>query len=251
MGYDESIAACKTEKELLELWKTKKPVTKSYMDKKQEKIITINHKKNVFISDGVINEAVWNNQREKKILYVLKEAYGEEEDWNLAEWLLRFQPSSSTWKRVIEWTYGIQNTTEERIAKYSMDIYEAHTELFNHIAVVNLKKSDGKSSSDYGEIEAYALADKEEIKKQLRIIAPDIILCGSTFGALNRVYDDKICMDGMWCDHWFYYTDIISDSRTLVIDYYHPANYYPALVNYYAVVNIYQQALLYQKERET
>ena len=37
--------------------------------------------------------------------------------------------------------------------------------------------------------------------------------------------------------------------RTLVIDYYHPANYYPALLNYYAVTNIFQQALLYQKEK--
>lgn len=36
---------------------------------------------------------------------------------------------------------------------------------------------------------------------------------------------------------------------TTVIDYYHPANYYPALLNYYAVTNIFQQALLYQKEK--
>lgn len=34
MGYYENIAACKTEKELLELWKTKEPVTKNYMEKK-------------------------------------------------------------------------------------------------------------------------------------------------------------------------------------------------------------------------
>ena len=121
--------------------------------------------------------------------------------------------------------------------------------MFNHIAVVNLKKSGGKSSSDYGEIEAYALADKEEIKKQLRLIAPDTILCGSTFRALNHVFDNKIRPEGMQCDNWFYYTDIISISRTLVIDYYHSANYYPALLNYYAVTNIFQQALLYQKEK--
>ena len=35
MGYYDSIAACETEKELLELWKTKDSVTRSYMDKKQ------------------------------------------------------------------------------------------------------------------------------------------------------------------------------------------------------------------------
>lgn len=130
----------------------------------------INHK-NVFISDGIVNEAVWNSQNGKKILYVLKEAYGESEDWDLTEWLLRVKPTSSIWKRVIEWAYEIQNTNTDRIAKYSPDIYEHNTELFNSIAVVNLKNSGGKPSSNYGEIEAYALADKEEIKKQLEIIA--------------------------------------------------------------------------------
>lgn len=36
MGYYENIAACRTEKELLELWKAKEPVTKTYMEKKQQ-----------------------------------------------------------------------------------------------------------------------------------------------------------------------------------------------------------------------
>jgi hypothetical protein len=75
MGYYDNIAVCKTERELLELWKTKEPVTRSYVDKKQENTVSINHK-NVFISDGIVNEAVWNHQTGRKILYVLKEAYG-------------------------------------------------------------------------------------------------------------------------------------------------------------------------------
>lgn len=89
------------------------------------------------------------------------------------------------------------------------------------------------------------LQTRKKLKKQLEIIAPDIIICGSTFDTLNRiVYDEKIRPKGIWCDNWFYYTDIISDNKTLVIDYYHPANHYPALVNYYAITNIYQQALI-------
>lgn len=243
MGYYEDIIACKTEKELMELWKTKKPESVSYMEKGQKKTVQINHR-NVFISDGIVNEKVWHNIQNKKILYVLKEAYGENEDWNLVEWLSKVKPSSSVWKRDIEWTYGIHNTNGERIAKYSSDIYRNNTDLFSQIAVVNLKKSGGKSSSDYGEIEAYAQSDNVEIKKQLELIAPDIIVCGSTFQPLNHIYDSMICPKGAGCDNWFYFTDIISGHQTLVIDYYHPANYYPSLVNYYAIVNIFQQALL-------
>lgn len=225
------------------LWKTKEPVTVTYTDGNTEKTAYINHK-NVFISDGIVNKDVWNNQSGKKILYILKEAYGETEDWSLTKWLSQKRPSSSIWKRVIEWTYGILNTNESLIAKYSPDIYERNSDLFNNIAVVNLKKSAGKSSSSYGEIKAYAIADSAEIKKQLSIIDPDIIVCGSTFDALNHVYGEKIRPDGAHCDNWFYYTNVISGGNTLVIDYYHPANHYPALANYYAVTNIYQQALL-------
>lgn len=244
MEYYDRIADCRTEKELLEVWKKKKPVSVTYKEKKEKRTILIDHR-NVFISDGITDNAAWERQKGKKILYVLKEAYGETGDWNLSDWLLREKPSSSTWKRVIEWTYGIQNTTASRIAKYSEDIYENNKALFHQIAVANLKKSGGRSSSNYGEIEAYALSDKAEIKKQLEIIAPDIIICGSTFRALNSVYGGRLCREKQKNENWFYYTDIISGKRTLVLDYYHPGNYYPALVNYYAVASIYQQALLY------
>ena len=74
-GYYDKLAVCKSVREVLELWNTKVPVTRSYGDKKQENTVSINHK-NVFISDGIVNEAVWNHQTGRKILYVLKEAYG-------------------------------------------------------------------------------------------------------------------------------------------------------------------------------
>lgn len=35
MGYYDNIAVRKTERELLDLWKTKEPVTRCYVDKKQ------------------------------------------------------------------------------------------------------------------------------------------------------------------------------------------------------------------------
>lgn len=242
MSYYDDIESCKTEEELLDLWKTKEPAAVRYTDGNTEKTAYINHK-NVFIDDGIVNCDVWSTQSGKKILYVLKEAHGGNDDWPLAK-RLRKKPSSSIWKRVIEWTYGIQNTTESRIAEYSPDIYERNSDLINNIAVVNLKKSSGKPSSSYGEINAYAIADSVEIKKQLSIIAPDIIVCGSTFYALNHVYSEQLRPDGVHCDNWFYYTNIITGGRTLIIDYYHPANHYPALLNYYAVASIYQQALL-------
>lgn len=243
MNYYDSISACKTERELFELWKKKNPVSIIYTENGHKKESMINHA-NVFISDGIVDETIWNDSHHKRIAYVLKEAYGETQDWSLTEWLLKVHPSSSFWRRIVEWSYGIQNTTPDKIAKYSPNIYHENKSLFQQIAVINLKKSSGKSSSNYNEIAAYAWEDRRELRKQLEIIKADIIVCGSTFSSLNLMYNNSICPEGAKCDNHFYNTDIISGNQTIIIDYYHPANRYPALVNYYAITNIYQQALL-------
>lgn len=46
------------------------------------------------------------------------------------------------------------------------------------------------------------------------------------------------------CDNWYYYLDVCGRKR-LFIDYYHPGNRWPDLINYYGLLGIYQQALLH------
>ena len=62
------------------------------------------------------------------------------------------------------------------------------------------KKSGGKSQSYYGEIAAYADYDLAEIIRQIEIINPDIIVCGATFGDVNRIMGNP-CQKGE-CDNW-------------------------------------------------
>ena len=241
------LAACKAEKELFKLWKRKPLTPISYIENKKQKNSFINHS-NVFIEDGVIDENIWNSQKGKKILFVLKEAYNGSEDWSLPDWLRQCldnnEPFSSMWKRVIEWIYAVKNTSADNIAPYAENICDANRNLLRHAAVMNLKKSSGRSNSSYGEIAAYAKSDKEYLKRQLEIIAPDIIICGATFKALNEIFNMQICPPENRCENWFYFTKAaVPGKSVLVVDYYHPANHYPALVNYYAVASIYQQAL--------
>lgn len=204
------------------------------------------HKGEVFISDGIVDESKWHAEDNKKILFVLKEAYGGDENWSLTDWLSSLDEYPKIWKRVIEWTYGIHYTTETHIEAYSPYIYDKNKGLIKNIAVLNLKKSRGKPRSNYEDIRKYARDDRSEIQEQIKIISPDIIVCGSTFSILNEeVYDNKICSgDSDKCDNWFYYTNELTGKNTLVIDYYHPAVQWAALANYYAIVNIHQQALL-------
>ncbi|MCM1024167.1 MAG: hypothetical protein NC395_08935 [Prevotella sp.] len=215
-----------------------------------------NHIKDTFVKDGIIDPDVWNVQ-DKKILYILKEAYDEDktENWDLTERVLKGDNilSSPTWRSVIDWTYGILNTTADRIARYSpKDIKSQRDELIRKIAVLNLKKTPGKPRSDMEQIRQFALDDIVQIKRQIEIISPDIIVCGSTLKALDEALKAKGCKavcGGEKCDNWFYFTDAFTETypqkkEILVIDYYHPAIHWAALVNYYALTSIYQQALL-------
>lgn len=241
---------CQSLDELFALWKSKPVATEFYFDddKKTDVEVVVDHS-DVFISDGPVCPEIWNAEAAgTKIAFILKEAYGEEADWSLSEWLRKTGPKSNIWYRVVEWVYGLKNTTCEKIARYTPENIsfekseDKPNEWLSQIAVVNLKKSGGKSSSDEGEIKAYAKADKEEIIRELEILDPDVIVCGGTAGALDSICDGRI--KAKHCDNWYYYSDVIGSRERLFIDYYHPANRYPALLNYYGLVNIYQQALI-------
>ena len=249
MEYIELIRQVNDLGSLFELWEMKAPVTEKYTVNDKEQYANINHATNKFIPDGIVNTDLWKDSEHKKILYVLKEAHtGENEPaFDLAEWLRDKHPSSRIWNRIARWTYGIQNTSANSIARYILDIDKdegKRTQLFEQIAVINLKKSGGESRSVIEEVAAYARSDREEIIRELQLIDPDIVICGSTFRILHRiVFRNDPLVGKSACDNWYYYLNLDGKER-LYIDYYHPANHWSDLVNYYAITNIYQQAII-------
>ena len=222
---------------LFEIWKQKKPSE------------TIDHEKNFFIEDGIVDSNVWNGG-EKKILFILKEAYGD--DWaenTLTTWLATCHPKARIWSRIARMVYGIQNTTMTEMRRYKAQLSDAeHNAALHQIAVLNLKKSNGKSTSSYDEIAQYAEYDREEIKKEFELIDADIVICGSTFRTfMKQVYEIELYPEEQ-CDNWYYHIDI--GRKRLFIDFYHPANRWPDLFNYYSLVSLYQQALLKENHIE-
>lgn len=249
--YRNAIQNCSDLQDLFKLWQTKEKSTIEFFHNKKAVSETINHQKDntdkPFIPEGIVNQDVWNSGRKKKILYVLKEAYGN--DWGgatLATWIhsgdcIRYH----IWRRIAEWTYGIENTTDTSIPRYRKLSDEEMKKSLQQISVLNLKKSGGDSGSWYEEIEAYASFDKEEIRKEFELIDADIIVCGATFGILlQRVLEHSALTEKEISDNWYYFADFDDSGRTrLYIDGYHPANRWPDLMNYYTITSIYQQAL--------
>ena len=206
-----------------------------------------NHVNAVFNYDGIVNEEVWNKKSNKRILFFLKEAYHKDQgekslkdqistSYSLVEELDECNPWKM-WRKVAVWTAAINNTDVNGTLKYSQkDIRDMENELIKNIAVVNVKKSHGNNFSGYEDLQNYAKEDKVEIKKEIELISPKIILCGNNCSLLKIVYPE-MNLEQLHEDHYIIFNNII------ILDYYHPASQYPNFVNYYAIAGIYQQAL--------
>lgn len=199
-------------------------------------LIRIDHRNSVFIRDGVVCPETWFSQ-EIRPLFLLKEAYGGEDDWDLAkDHLLVKRRIDKIWERISEWPRGIFATTNTELPPYIKDNPETSeygNEYLKKIAVVNIKKSGGESSSDYDEIGAYAKFDKKRLLDQIELCDPTIIICGYTSKYLETILNnDKLRSTRN--DNLFYQTEL-NGHPVLVLDYWHQANHYPDIMNYYGL----------------
>lgn len=223
---------------LFEEWKSKIPSN------------GIDHKNNVFISDGIVCPEQWFEQKVRP-LFLLKEAYHGGENWDLiSEHLLTNKKiGSGTWRRVSEWAYGIMATTTNRIQPFPVDEtmnYYGNPYL-RKIAVVNVKKSGGSSISNMEIINKYAEYDHAQLYREIELIDPTVIICGYTMASLNIIVG-KTVKDYSHPNPNLFYTMKLNNHDVIVLDYYHPSNRYPAVVNYYGLMGIYQQALIQKHE---
>ena len=204
------------------------------------------HAGQVFNYDGIVNPEIWFSDKHqgKRILFVLKEAYHDEDyaaqhglTYSLCDALKENSIRSAMWKRVAEWGYGLLNTSGNCIAEYSV-LDEAEQKIvLNQIAVMNLKKSNGKPTSNKDNISEYVKADKFRLRTQLDTINPDIIVCGNTFKWFNEIIDNEIETTRDALHTWVYQWN-----DKIVLDYYHPANQFPLLLNYYGIITSYYLA---------
>ena len=187
-----------------------------------------------FSEDGIIDEKKWNIAS-KKVLVILKETnnYAKDlralirDDWQKAKNYL--------WQNVGRWVYGIQNTTKTFIPGRSEA--DAHrNEALLSSAVINLKKTKGRSNADMNEIRKYALEDADFIREEIDLIGPEVIICGYTFEIVKEILQfNSPSLDTE------YRIFIFNDRR--FINYWHPAAYYPADMSYYTLSALYQKSL--------
>ena len=201
-----------------------------------------------FISDGIVDKDCYENSS-SKICFFLKEAYSKEsdEDWSLTEWLNN-GAMTRMWGNVAEWTYGITNTTQTVIKPKPSLTKEEKSQIIRNISIVNVKKSNGFVQSNYEDLLKYANEDADFLRKELEILNPDIIVCGNNSSLLRvlfgaTVHNDKVLDDGDIDIEFMRKNGYVIHENKIIIDFYHPANQYPSMMNYYSICAIYQQAL--------
>lgn len=208
----------------------------------------INHSVDGFIKDGIINPHTWF-QLECRPLFLLKEAYngnGSNDSWDLCEWIRSDYESVSkinTWMTISLWAEGIINTNAEKLYHLPKETEQKKIGIsyLDKIAIVNLRKSGGKKISNHDILKKYVELDKLELRKEIALIQPTVIICGGTFRYISDIFGEYL----VWIGANPYI--VLNDKNIPVLDYYHPACRFPKLMKYYGLVGKYQQILSHKK----
>lgn len=187
------------------------------------------------IKDGVIDANSYLNSK-YKILWLLKEAYDNDDNgrygWSLSELLggddvytrfLKTTRSKTTWYPIIYISYSILNgfPPYDDLA-FIDDDPDTMTSILKNIAIVNINKLAGNSTSNNTSLKRVLLSNEKLLKMQIDILNPDIIIGGNTLDFYYNLLDLGHC-------NYIYFNHIKAERKyyvskdQLYIDAFHPA----------------------------
>lgn len=207
-----------------------------------------------FIIDGIVNDREWKGES-LKVCFLLKESYINPKEYEKDMLRPDHNLKKRHWNAYINkedgiYVYDMATHMREhapwymwcRVAAWMSKLFKLlgiETENpLQKIAVVNIKKSEGKSSSDYGDIMNYAREDRELIRKELELIDPDLIICGATYDYCveEGIFDD---LKELGTLKNFKNRKVACAGRRVIFDCYHPS----ASISYDKIESFFKEAL--------
>ena len=205
------------------------------------------HGGQVFCEDGPIDPKRWSKVR-RRVLFLLKEAYTDDEDWNLSDWVRGndLRKLGNMWWNVGYWAYGIHRLENDHIptVPWTLDgisTVEHETNIKESLygsAIVNVKKSDGNHRSDMNDLQRYVNMDRHLIEKQIQILKPQIIVCGYTWHLVKNEVWPNSSIERI--SHQVYSVDSM-----IALDYWHPSYRIPSVMKYYTALLLLQKAPIF------
>lgn len=201
-----------------------------------------------FVRDGIVNLESWKKQK-VRICFVLNEAGGRFDMEHYpdghdlaAEWNEKGSFSKFMFKLCV-WTKAVQDAFVAPVTYSKSEVSKIRDDLIRSIAIVNIKKSEGDRHSDFELIQNFANEDAEEIKKELELVNPNIIICCETLKFLRGKPPEE---EGAKRTHVFYDNELKQIAKwsylwgsKLVLSMWTPANFVGTIssntINYYAV----------------
>lgn len=197
----------------------------------------------IFVTDGVVDEEVWNHTK-IKVLYLLKEVNGADEEWDERDYLKNYnvdptyvKTHSPTIDTLIKWQFGINNGKDipwDKTEKMAME-KNTQTSMLEQICLVNIKKTAGGGIVNWEKFDAYFTNQENQLrlKKQLDFYSPNVVICGGTAWHLCQI-------KGWNYDEWSQTkrgVRYFKDDTTVYLDFCHPNNRGPKNMIYYALLD--------------
>ena len=149
------------------------------------------HRSPGFVRDGILDPQRWGKR--PRVLFLLKEAHDRSSvrrDWDLREFLREVGTKYRMWSAAASWASVAQGRDGASMRPY-LDLMSDSNELRESLlssAVVNLKKSNGVSRSENDDLDLWVKRDGDLTRRQIELIAPQIVICGSTWERAARLW---------------------------------------------------------------
>ncbi len=154
-----------------------------------------------------------------RVMLLLKEVNGGE-NWDLRRFL-RDGGRPQTWNVAARWVQGILNIETEFGWSTLVECNEERRkEMLPRMCAVNVKKTSGKHTANQREIDRAVELYQDNLRAQIGLYQPDIVICGGTTGQYVRVIHRERQPEWRMTSRGIWY--FIEDSGTVIIDYSHP-----------------------------
>ena len=146
--------------------------------------------------DGVVDEESYCNSK-IKTLFLMKEINdpGMKEDWKTFMEYTKQQASVETmyktWPNICLWIEALKHsdvTYSDCVDENGNFLTKKLQKNLLDVSIVNIKKTAGGGSSNYDEILSAAKSYGHVIQEEIRIINPELIICGGTFDFAKMIY---------------------------------------------------------------
>lgn len=169
------------------------------------------------LTDGILNEEKWKNSN-RKLLFILKENYVDLEEFNYssAAAYRKWAEGGAMNKRIFKNLYAISFAVQQPSHSFngSDEDWDLARNYFLESAVINIKKTQGKSKSDDKELRKLSDDDGLLLVEQIDLLTPEIVVCGGTMR-----YVSNFCNLENYSNTEY----IKTYNNTFFLDLYHPS----------------------------